>query len=174
MRISTALARVGAMVLAVCVLTGCASVAQRNTPGQAPGVALPAATYAGSPDRVITYPNIGVTLKPSGNALAAKDWSSIYTSCDKTICPTTSGPTVYLALATTDNNGSIGTDGAVKATTVDRLSYAMVWTGVPCSPSGHAPGDTSAPVKSKCTVVVLVDATTGAFLGSAQTNAVGG
>jgi hypothetical protein len=170
---------------AAMIVGGCANVNPGTDPKAAPQSSLapsspvewPPASYTGLLDHSLDFPVLGVELSPPALGTVARvDWTAAYGSCsDAASCPAgTVAPTIFLALATTDNGGKIESDGSVTRTLSDRLTYVLRWDNIQCSPSGHIPGDTSSPTVTTCVWITLVDANTGAFLGGGQTNAAGG
>lgn len=122
----------------------------------------------------LVYSNAGVSLDPPGAAVAKVSPLDAYNTCMKTnpACVPGVAPHILLALGSIPGAGAIQPDNSIKPLIDRSLVYALTWTGVSCKGYGSGPiGNTSPPKETRCTVVSLIDATTGAvvygFSGSA-------
>lgn len=152
-----ALATIGTMLLT----GGCArTIHAHNAAGTTSLGAVPLTRSA-------DFSYLGLTLDPPGaqaqDATITPDKALAGCSQSGILCPTSVKPTLFLALATSDNFGSLNGDG------VDRLVYALLWTGFQCKASG-GPSGGKPPTMQNCMAIDLVDAKTGADLGLIQTN----
>jgi hypothetical protein len=156
-----------AAFLAASLVGGCAHSDAGGVP-QTQRVA--GATYKGPLTRTIKYPNLGFTFAPPKGRTAVLSPADAFAGNDFYPSSTTT-PTMYLVLVTTQMGGIVQADGSVKDTIVDRLAYALIWKGFTCSPVGGPapPGSSAAPIRTfkNCTAVSVIDATTGKGLGAA-------
>ena len=88
--------------------------------------------------RSADFSYLGLTLDPpraeAQEATITPDKALAGCSQSGNLCPTSVKPTLFLALATSDNFGSFNDDG------VDRLVYVLLWTGFQCKASGGPSG----------------------------------
>jgi hypothetical protein len=158
--------------MAAALVAGIAACSESNRTVSSSG--LPDANYTGRLTRLLSYATMGISLTPpAADAVARVDPASAYRRCEvDAACPSGSGgPTIFLALATTDGGAKVGSDGTVNRAVDHTLAYILRWQDVPCAAAG--PQVASRPATT-CLWIGLVDATTGAALGSGQTNISGG
>lgn len=113
--------------------------------------------------------DLGVELAPPGPAQPALTADQAAARCG-TECPATP-PRVQLARATTLSAGEMAGPAPTASVTPlaqERLSYALSWEGVPCSPTGGlVNGSPHTPQALRCSVLTLVDAASGDVFFSA-------
>ena len=173
-RLSAAGAAAGAAcVVAVVFLVVSPQRSGGNATAPAATAHVSAVDAAGMLEHPLTYPSMGIELAPPApGATARVSPQAAYASCRTgAVCGDGKPSRVVLASVTTANGATIGTDGAVEPTTVDRLAYVLTWDAMTCAPSGP-PG--SSHLVAGCLFVTLVDADTGAYLGASSTTSPGG
>jgi hypothetical protein len=141
-----------------------------------PQSAWPAATYAGPIKSRIVYEEAGITLEvPSFEQTFGVTWSESYyvRNCitGDAICDSSKSPTIVLAEATSPFPAEERPDGTLKPLLRDTLVYVVTFADTRCVAVGpYRPGHesaTRAAVRS-CTVLNLIDATTGKVLFSSS------
>jgi hypothetical protein len=154
------------------LVVGMAACSESNPTVSSSG--SPEANYIGRLAQPLSYATLGISLTPPpAGAVARVEPASAYRRCKvDAACPSGSdGPTIFLALATTDSGGTMGSDGTLHRAVDHTLAYVLRWQDVPCVAAGP---QVASPSPSTCLWIGLVDATTGAALGSGQINSVGG
>lgn len=183
---STQAIRAGVLLMAaVSTVSGCASrnASDGPQPGSSgvssstePSVAYPAPKVVGPLTTPTSYKNAGIELVPdlSATSLNVVSASSAYGFCGhgEGACSTAGSPTISLARASLPDAGKANSDGSIAPMIANKLVYVITWQGVPCKPAGGPIKPTSnstSPSKSYiCTMINLVDATSGAFLYGVQ------
>jgi hypothetical protein len=144
----------GPLLLALAGCTGRPAVADRPTPtGPAP------ARYQGPLRAPVTYPGLGIELRPPTVLTAPISWQQAYSgACSRgeALCQPGLSPTIVLADATLTNS----------SLTVSNPVYVITSTDVPCYPTGPGPRSDTTPAPasaSLCLQITLIDARTGQF-----------
>ena len=121
----------------------------------------------------IKYENAGIDIEPPGTATATVDPATAYRNCltGDAICEPGVSPDVMLAKVTDTNTGPANSDGSMKSTLKDTLSWVITYPDVPCTPTGAASTvapDSQADRSRICTLVNFVSAANGDVLYSFQ------
>ncbi|PZS19906.1 MAG: hypothetical protein DLM57_03040 [Pseudonocardiales bacterium] len=129
-------------------------------------------------DHDLLYPSMGIALaRPPADVGPPIDSAAAYVLYQQS-APCLAGdaePEVFLALATSNSRGTMNADGTVTRRIDSTLVYVLRWENVPLASSGGPPGFHRPPRPSSNGLVIgMLDATTGEFLGTGSTNAVGG
>jgi len=153
--------------LVVLALAGCAArppiADPPATTGQAPS-GLAQARYQGPLRAPMTYPGLGIELRPPADLTPLTDCQQAYTAAcghGEALCQFGRNLTIVLADATLTNT----------SLTVSNPVYAVMATDVPCYPKGPAPSPgviSTLRSPSLCVEVSLVDANTGTFAYAAS------
>jgi hypothetical protein len=172
MRASTNRLRLLPPAAAALVLAACANppVGPAHADG-APADGAPAAPYRGAITRTVDYADLPIVLDIP-HAQPKVPWQTVYKNCasSRGTCDPAGAPTIDLAVVTTPNSGHANPDGSIAPLLDHRLAYVFTWHGLPCVSTGggiRPANSTAAPASvtpSKCTRIVLADATTGAFV----------
>ena len=121
---------------------------------------FPEANFVGNLTEPLDYPISLTALRPPKDAVPVLGPEAAYASArEHSHCPTHSGgPSIFLALADVRDRN-------------DLLVYLLRWENVEWAPSGPPPrkGDRPRPVTAAGECIVLVDAITGASMGTMYT-----
>lgn len=131
-------------------------------------------TYTGAVTTIVRYPEFGLTVAPPKVA-PTLTWQQVYQLCVSSgLCePGWTTMKITYGLVTADTPATIHADGTVTRDVVNHPAYVLTRDAVAphCPlPAGPRPGGVTSPptVASVCTAVVVLDATTGATLTSAE------
>jgi hypothetical protein len=112
-----------------------------------------------------------MALVPTVGAAAA------YASCrtdQLARCATDKGPTITLALVSTDVGGRVRADGSVRRVLDGSPAWILTWAGLTCFPVSGGPAVSSAAPEAAsaaaypCTRTSLVDATSGRWVSTGE------
>jgi hypothetical protein len=152
-----------ALVFLASAATGCAN--RTAHPADAPSATTrTSAIYLGPVTNRLAYDSGNFRLDPPSPRQVPKlSWQHVYRQCGTAdlYCPPGAAPTIRLAAIFMGGMGNIR-DGT--------LAYVMQWQDLTCAPVGPArpSGTAAAPTLSSCTMLLFVDASSGADLYSVE------
>jgi hypothetical protein len=132
-------------------------------------------SYGGAESQTETFNNGSLVLAPPQSSDRPQEsWQSVYAAqCGNGACSNSQKTRMVLARATDLSVGQT-TNGTFVPSANDRLAYAIIQTGVPCSDVGSGGGSGTADVSTTtttpttCTDVRIIEANTGEVLFSQE------